>query len=98
MRYCRYAKAEQERRKARMAVNPPGLFLKRLQQAKKMYGYDSAPASPTLPVRMDKKVFTALQTRFDSGARGSGMGSGDVGNDSPPGQGQSDDSGTNGQR
>ena len=41
-----HAEAEQERRKAGMAVNPPSLFLKRCQQADALLGNHSAHASP----------------------------------------------------
>ena len=46
--------AEQERTEGRMAVNPPGLFLKRCQQAQAVHGNDSSPTSPAEPVRMGK--------------------------------------------
>ena len=93
-----YAQAEQERRKAGMAVNSGSLMLKRCREAQKMHGNDTPPDAPTPPVRMGKKVRPTVQDGFGGRPGSSGMGSRDDGNDSPPGQGQSDDSGTNGQR
>ena len=59
-----HAEAKQERTLAGMAVNPPGLFLKRLQQAKTMHGIDSQNAAPNQPVRMGKKVQAIVPNRF----------------------------------
>ena len=55
-----HAQAEQERRKARMAVSPPGLLLKRLQQAKTVHGLTPNITAPTQPVSMEKKVSATL--------------------------------------
>ena len=93
-----YAQEEQERRKAGMAVNSGSLMLKRCRQAQKMHGHDSPLDAPDFPVRMDKKMRTTVQDGFGTGARSSGLGSRDAGNDSSPGEGQSDNSGTDGQR
>ena len=101
-----YAQAEQERRKAGsaegaqlccMAVNSGSLMLKRCRQAQTMHGYDFALAPPTFPVRMGKKVRTAVQDGFDSRARSSGLGSSDDGNNTPAREGQENNTGTNGQ-
>ena len=92
-----YAQAEQERRKAGMAVNSGSLMLKRCRQAQEMYGYDFALTPSTFPVRMDKKVRTTVQDGFDSRARSSGLGSSDDGNDTPTREGQGKNPGTNGQ-
>ena len=83
-----YAQEEQERRKAGMAVNSGSLMLKRCRQAQKVHGNDPAHDAPTDAVRMDKKVRTALQNEFCSGARSSGLGASDDGNDSPSRKGQ----------
>ena len=92
-----YAKAEQERKRTGMAVNSGSLLLQRCRQAQKMHGNDSAPASPDLPVRMDKQVRTTVQDGFDSRARSSGMGSSDDGNDTPTWKRQNNNLGTDGQ-
>ena len=92
-----YAQAEQERRKTGMAVNSGSLMLKRCREAQKMYGNDHAPYAPTDAVRMGKKVRTAVQDEFCSGARSSGMGSSDDGNDSPSREGQENNTGADGQ-
>ena len=92
-----YAQEEQERRKAGMAVNSGSLMLKRCRQAQKMHGHDSPIDAPNFPVRMDKKVRTALQNEFCSGARSSGMGPSDDGNDSPSRERQENNTGADGQ-
>ena len=91
-----YAQEDQERRKAGMAVNSGSLMLKRCRQAQKMHGHDSPIDAPDFPVRMDKKVRAAVQDGFCSGARGSGVGSSDDGNHTPPREGQENNTGTNG--
>ena len=91
-----YAQEDQERRKAGMAVNSGSLMLKRCREAQKMHGNDSAHASPTFPVRIGKKVRTTVQDGFCSGARSSGMGPSDDGNDSPPREGQENNTGSDG--
>ena len=91
-----YAQEEQERRKAGMAVNSGSLMLKRCRQAQKMHGHDSPFDSSDVPVRMDKKMRTALQNEFCPGARSSGMGPSDDGNDSPPREGQENNTGSDG--
>ena len=91
-----YAQEEQERRKAGMAVNSGSLMLKRCRQAQKMHGHDSAPASPTFPVRMDKKMRTTVQDGFSTGARSSGLGSSNDGNDTPSRERQNNNTGTDG--
>ena len=92
-----YAQEEQERRKAGMAVNSGSLMLKRCRQAQKMHGHDSPLNAPDFPVRMDKKVRTTVQNEFCSGARSSGLGPSDDGNDSPSREGQEDNTGSDGQ-
>ena len=92
-----YAQEEQERRKAGMAVNSGSLMLKRCRQAQKMHGHDSPINAPDFPVRMDKKVRTAVQNGFCSGAGSSGLGPSDGGNDTPSRKGQEDNTGSDGQ-
>ena len=92
-----YAQAEQERRKAGMAVNSGSLMLKRCREAQKMHGHDSPIDAPDFPVRMDKKVRTTVQDGFCSGAGSSGMGASNDGNDAPTRQGQEDNTGSDGQ-
>ena len=92
-----YAQAEQERRKAGMAVNSGSLMLKRCRQAQKVHGNDPSHDATALPVRMGKKVRATVQDGFCSGARGSGVGSSDDGNHTPPREGQENNTGTNGQ-
>ena len=92
-----YAKAEQERKRTGMAVNSGSLLLQRCRQVQKMHGNDSAPASPTFPVRMDKKMRTTVQDGFGTGARSSGLGSSNDGNDTPTREGQNNNFGTDGQ-
>ena len=100
-----HAQAEQERRTAgsaegarqsRMAVNSGSLMLKRCRQAQEMHGYDFALTPSTFPVRMGKKVCTTVQDGFNSRARGSGVGSSDDGNHTPPREGQENNIGTDG--
>ena len=91
-----YAQEEQERRKAGMAVNSGSLMLKRCRQAQEMHGYDFALTPSTFPVRMGKKVCTTVQDGFDSGARGSGLGSSNDGNNTPAREGQKNNLGTDG--
>ena len=69
-----HAEAKQERTSTGMAVNPPGLFLKRLQQAKTVHGIDSQNASPNQPVRMGKKMPAIVPNRFSGGSSSSGLG------------------------
>ena len=88
---------DEERQVDGMAVNPPSLLLKRCREAQKMHGNDSPLDAPDFPVRMDKKVRTTVQDGFCSGARSSGMGPSDDGNDSPPREGQEDNTGADGQ-
>ena len=92
-----YAQEEQERRKAGMAVNSGSLMLKRCRQAQKMHGHDSAFDAADVPVRMDKKMRTTIQNEFCSGARSSGMGPSDDGNDSPSRERQENNTGADGQ-
>ena len=92
-----YAQAEQERRTAGMAVNSGSLMLKRCRQAQTMHGNDPPLDAPAFPVRMVKKVRTAVQNGFCSGARGSGVGSSDDGNNTSPRKRQSENTGTDGQ-
>ena len=91
-----YAQEEQERRKAGMAVNSGSLMLKRCRQAQKMHGHDSPLNAPDFPVRMGKKVRTTVQNEFCSGARSSGLGPSDDGNDSPSREGQENNTGSDG--
>ena len=92
-----YAQAEQERRTAGMAVNSGSLMLKRCRQAQKVHGNDPSHDASTFSVRMGKKVLTTVQDGFCSGARGSGVGSSDDGNNTSPREGQENNTGTNGQ-
>ena len=48
---------DQERQTTGMAVNPPSLLLKGCREAQKMHGNDTAPVSPTNPVRISKTDF-----------------------------------------
>ena len=92
-----YAKAEQERKRTGMAVNSGSLLLQRCRQAQKMHGHDSAHASPTFPVRMDKKMRTTVQDGFGSRARSSGLGSSNDGNNTSTWEEQNNNLGTDGQ-
>ena len=76
-----HAQAEQERTEVGMAVNPPGLLLKRLQQAKTVHGLTPNLTAPTQPVRMAKKVSAALPNGFGRGASSSGLGASSDGYD-----------------
>ena len=91
-----YAQAEQERRKAGMAVNSGSLMLKRCRQAQEMHGYDFALTPSTSPVRMGKKVHATLQDRFGGRPGSSGLGSSNDGNDTPTREGQNNNFGTDG--
>ena len=91
-----YAQAEQERRKAGMAVNSGSLMLKRCREAQKMHGNDSPIDAPALPVRMGKKVLTTVQDRFGGRPGSSGLGSSNDGNDTPTREGQNNNPGTDG--
>ena len=91
-----YAQEEQERRKAGMAVNSGSLMLKRCKQAQKIHGHDSPLGAPDFPVRMDKKVRTTVQDGFCSGARSSGLGLADDGNNTPTREGQENNTGADG--
>ena len=86
-----HAQAEQERRKALMAVNPPGLLLKRLQQAKTVHGLTPNVTAPTQPVRMEKKVSATLPNGFSRGASSSGLGAPSDGYDAALGPRQKSD-------
>ena len=86
-----HAEAKQERRKAGMAVNPPGLMLKRFEQAQKMHGIDSQNASPNQPVRFRKKMQPIVQNRFSGGSSSSGMGPSTDGNNATIGERQKHD-------
>ena len=92
-----YAQEEQERQGTGMAVNSGSLMLKRCREAQKMHGHDSPIDAPDFPVRMDKKVRTAVQNGFCSGARSSGLGPSDDGNDPPSREGQENNIGSDGQ-
>ena len=92
-----HAQAEQERRTAGMAVNSGSLMLKRCRQAQKVHGNDPSHDASTFSVRMGKKVLTTVQDGFCSGARGSGLGPSDDGNNTSPREGQENNTGTNGQ-
>ena len=91
------AEAEQERKRTGMAVNSGSLMLKRCRQAQKVHGNDPSHDASTFSVRMGKKVLTTVQDGFCSGARSSGLGPSDDGNDSPPREGQEDNTGADGQ-
>ena len=92
-----HAQEEQEQQRAGMAVNSGSLMLKRCRQAQKMHGDDPPIDAPADAVRMDKKVRTAVQNGFCSGARSSGLGPSDDGNDSPSREGQENNTGADGQ-
>ena len=92
-----YAQEEQERQRTGMAVNSGSLMLKRCREAQKMHGHDSPPHAPSDAVRMDKKVRAAVQDGFCSGAGSSGLGTSNGGNDTPPREGQEDNTGSDGQ-
>ena len=91
-----YAQAEQERRKAGMAVNSGSLMLKRCREAQKMYGNDPPIDAPAYAVRMGKKVLTTVQDGFGGRPGSSGLGSSDDGNHTSPREGQGENTGTNG--
>ena len=75
-----YAEEEQERRKAGMAVNPPGLMLKRFQQAKKMHGTHSQVGGSNDSTPMAEEVPPTVLHRFGGRSSSSGLGSSTDGN------------------
>ena len=91
-----YAQEEQERRKTGMAVNSGSLMLKRCREAQKMHGNDHAPASPDDASGIYKTVHATVQNGFGTGARSSGLGSSNDGNDTPTREGQNNNTGTDG--
>ena len=91
-----YAEAEQERRKAGMAVNSGSLMLKRCRQTQTMHGNDPPLDAPAFPVRMVKKVRTTVQDGFCGRPGSSGLGSSEDGNHTSPREGQSENTGTDG--
>ena len=70
-----HAEAKQERRKAGMAVNPPGVMLKRFQQAKEMHGTDSQITPTNDSTRMAEEVLPTVSHRFGGRSSSSGLGS-----------------------
>ena len=79
-----------------MAVNRPGLMLKRFQQAKTMYGINPQMAPSIESDRIRKKVQAIVSNRFSGGASSSGLGSSTDGNNATPGEGQKYDIKSNG--
>ena len=75
-----HAEAKQERRKAGMAVNPPGLMLKRFQQAKKMHGTHSQVGGSNDSTPMAEEVPPTVLHRFGGRSSSSGLGSSTDGN------------------
>ena len=75
-----YIDAELERGKAGMAVNPPGLMLKRFQQAKTMHGVNSQNTPPNDSSTMAEEVPPTVLHRFGGRSSSSGLGSSTDGN------------------
>ena len=78
----------EERREIGMAVNPPGLMLKRFQQAKKMHGTDSQVGGSNESTPMAEEVPATVLHRFGGRPSSSGMGSSTDGNNATVGERQ----------
>ena len=80
MGWAKTCRSETSTEKTGMAVNPPGLMLKRFQQAKKMHGGDPQIASSYDSTPMAEEVPPTVLHRFGGRPSSSGLGSSTDGN------------------